>query len=193
MDEDSDEALMQAFTRGDMAAFDRLYARHRGWLYRMIGRGLAGHPGVDDVYQETWLALIRSAPRYQPRARFTTWLYLLARQRLVDAWRVANPAGDDIAFNAYDDDDLPEALVAALSDPEADPARQVERSQLQAIVAAAIRELPPPQRETYLLAEEMQLTLEEIATITAVPRETAKSRLRYARARLLQALGGVLR
>ncbi len=193
MDDDSDESLMIAFARGDADAFDRLYTRHRGWLYRMIGRTLGGAPGTDDVFQETWLALIRSAPRYQPRARFTTWLYLLARQRLVDSWRTANPAGDDLPFNEYDDDELPAVLLAALADPDADPARLVERAQLRSIVAAAIRELPPAQRETFLLAEEMDLSLEEIASITGVARETAKSRLRYARSRLLQALSGTLR
>jgi len=183
----SDEDLMLAYSGGEARAFDALYQRHRAWLYRTLARQLGDAARADDVFQETWYALVRSARTYQPRARFTTWLYLLARQRLVDHWRRHDPAEATLAFNddgEVDDDDM----LAALVDETADPAREAQRRELAARLVAAIGELPAPQREALLLAEEAEMSLDEIAQATASDREAVKSRLRYARAKLARAL-----
>ncbi len=183
----SDETLMQAFAQGDAAAFDALYARHRGWLYRMLARQLPDRARADDVFQETWYALIRSAPSYAPRARFTTWLYLLARQRIADYWRGSNPGEQSIAFNEHDETPDPDALDA-LVDEWSDPSRLAERRELAMRLVAAIDRLPPLQREAFLLAEEVEMSLEEIAIATGAEKETVKSRLRYARRKLARLL-----
>ncbi len=173
---------MLAYAGGDAHAFELLYSRHRGWLHGMLMRQLHTTAVVDDVFQETWFSLIRAAPGYRPSAKFTTWLYLLARQRLVDHWRKLDPETDSMAFNEDDDAaPMPELLI-----DRGDPAVRTEQRQLGERVAQAVRRLPPLQREALLLAEWRDMSLEDIATITGVPREAVKSRLRYARTKLAQ-------
>ncbi len=180
-----DEALMQSFASGNARAFETLYARHRIWLYGLLVRQLGDRSKADDVFQDTWLTLVRTAPDYQPRARFSTWLYLLARQRLVDHWRRTEP--DPEPLDAADgDDDAPAdgALARALRDDGSDPALLAERRQLGQRLADALATLPAEQREAFLLAEHAGMTLDEIAVATASLHETVKSRLRYARRKL---------
>lgn len=175
-----DEVLMLAYAAGEAGAFEILYARHRGWLHGVLLRQLQAPALADDVFQETWFSLIRAAPGYRPSAKFSTWLYLLARQRLVDHWRRADPETDPMAFNEDDDSPpLPEQLI-----DRRDPAAEIQRRQLGARLDEAVRRLPALQREALLLAELRDMSLEEIATITDSPREAVKSRLRYARAKL---------
>jgi RNA polymerase sigma-70 factor (ECF subfamily) len=183
----ADEALMSAYAAGDARAFDVLYARHRVWLYGLLVRQLDDRARADDVFQETWYSLVRSAPRYQPSARFTTWLYLLARQRLVDHWRRLDPEPEPLAFNEDEDAQVP-GLLEALADTERDPARAAERSELAAHLARALAALPALQREAFLLAEHADMSLDEIAAATGSAREAVKSRLRYARRRLAESL-----
>ncbi len=144
---------MLAFARGDAGAFDALYERHRRWLYRVLRRQLPDDARTDDAFQETWYSLIRSAPRYEPKARFTTWLYLLARQRIADSWRASNPEEVSLAFN--DDEELADArALDAIVDDVSDPARLAERRELATRLVAAIDQLPAPQREALLLFED---------------------------------------
>lgn len=175
---------MSAFARGETSAFDQLYHRHRTWLYNTLARQLRDRSRADDVFQETWLSLVRSADRYEPRARFSTWLYLLARQRLVDEWRSINPEFESVAFNTDADESAHPDLPEALSSEVQDPARLAERGQLVARLESAIRGLPALQREALLLFEYADMSLDDIARTTGTSRETVKSRLRYARSRL---------
>jgi RNA polymerase sigma-70 factor (ECF subfamily) len=83
----SDETLLARYREGDGAAFEILYARHRQSLYRFL-LGLSGKPELaDEVFQDTWLSLIRSTSQPQGRATFRTWLFQIARNRLIDHWR----------------------------------------------------------------------------------------------------------
>lgn len=184
----SDEQLMLAYAAGDAGAFDLLYQRHRGWLYNTLCRQLHDRGKADDVFQETWYSLVRSAPRYQAKAKFNSWLYLLARQRLVDEWRQINPAIDTTPFNTDDDESQHPDLLDSLADESADPMRLAERQQMIAQLDQALQRLPELQREALLLAEYSEMSLEEIASATGSTRETVKSRLRYARGKLQQLL-----
>ncbi len=178
---------MVAFAAGDMAAFDQLYQRHRRWLYRTLRRQLPDDARADDIFQETWFSLIRSAPRYVPTARFSTWLYLLARQRVTDFWRASNP--NEVAFTFNDDEEPADAhALDAIVDDASDPLRVAQRRELAARLVLAIDQLPAPQREALLLFEDAGMSLEEIALATEVDRETVKSRLRYARQKLSRLL-----
>ena len=84
-----DEDLMLAYAAGDATAFDALYARHKGGLYRYLMRQ-CGHAGiVDELFQDIWLSAVRARTTYVPSAKFTTWLYRIAHNRLIDHWRSA--------------------------------------------------------------------------------------------------------
>lgn len=187
---DSDEALFLAYAAGNERAFRALYERHKGWLYRVVLRQ-AANPGVaDEIFQETWLTLVRTAKSYEPRAKFTTWLYQLARQRLVDAWRAAKPDSSEDPFHGggekHDADD--HDPLEDVADFKQLPDDTLERKRFIDALFAALAELPTEQREAFLLWAEGGLTAEEIAAATGVGMEAAKSRLRYARGRLKETL-----
>lgn len=175
----TDEGLMLAYRDGEAAAFEALYARWRGPLYRYFLRQ-CGHAGqADELYQDVFMRVIGAAASYEASARFTTWLFRIAHNRLVDHWRKmgrepVDPIADGEDDGAFDPP-APETAV---------PERQAANKQLGAALLAALAELPEVQREAFLLAEEGGLTLEEIAAIAGVGRETIKSRLRYATAKL---------
>lgn len=175
-----DEDLMLRYRDGDVRAFDLLYARHRGPLFRYLLRQCGRRSIAEELFQDVWTNVIRASPRYEVRARFATWLYRIAHNRLVDHYRSANPAPHE----SLDDDDAAEPAA----DASADPARRVAAARRAERLLAAIAALPDEQREAFMLREEGGLGLDQIAEITGVGRETAKSRLRYAVARLRRAL-----
>ena len=175
----SDEDLMLAYGAGDGAAFEVLYARHRGPLFRYLQRQLRDQGTAEELYQDVWQKVIVARGRYRPDARFSTWLFQIAHNRLGDHWRAAKhrpPPPVDAMERAErePDPDSPERSLSAFE----------ERRRLQ----RALEELPEDQREVVLLRLERELSLEEIGEITGVGRETVKSRLRYAMTRLREVL-----
>jgi RNA polymerase sigma-70 factor (ECF subfamily) len=178
----TDEALMLAYRDGDVAAFEVLYGRWRGRLYRYLAHQTPDR--ADELFQDVWLKVVGARAGYEVTARFSTWLFRIAHNRLMDHYRARSRAIVDL----YDDpEDDPADQVAA---PEADsPPVLLERRETARRILDALAELPAPQREAFLLAEEGDMTLEEIAHATGVGRETAKSRLRYALDRLRRRLG----
>jgi len=174
----SDEQLMLRYRDGDAVAFEALYGRHRGPVFRYVLRQVGLRSAAEEVFQETWMNIIAARARYRVQARFATFLYHVAHNCVVDYFRRKTPL-HLISL----DDDAEEALQIA--GPERDqPERVAASRQLSAKLLNALSLLPPEQREVFLLQQEGGLTLEEIATITSTGRETVKSRLRYALAKL---------
>lgn len=185
----SDEELLSAYAAGEARAFAELYERHERPVYRYFLRQGAAPATADDLLQETWMAVIRHAAHFEPRARFTTWLYTVARSKLVDHWRGRDPAVP-LADAANDEPDAEgPGWIAELPGAESDrpDVQALSRAQARAFVDA-VEALPAPQREAFLLQAEGGLTLEEIATVTQAGHETVKSRLRYAMGRLRTAM-----
>jgi RNA polymerase sigma factor (sigma-70 family) len=177
----TDEALMLAYRGGEGAAFEALYARWRGPLYRYFLRQ-CGHSGeADELYQDVFMRVIGAAAGYEPTAKFTTWLFRIAHNRLVDHWR---KSGREPVDPLPSDEDGGDCAFDPPAPEGAAPERREEQRQLGAALIVALNELPEVQREAFLLAEEGGLTLEEIAAVSGVGRETIKSRLRYATAKL---------
>jgi RNA polymerase sigma-70 factor (ECF subfamily) len=178
-----DEELMLRYRDGDASAFDALYNRHRAGLFRFILRQCPSRGEAEEIYQEVWMKLIEARSRYRVEARFSTYLYHIAVNRLIDRSRRKSNSPQP----SLDDPACPEGLAVASF--AHDPIRQVAARQDAARVLTALGELPPEQREAFLLHEEGGLSVGEIAEVTKVGAETAKSRLRYALAKLRQALG----
>jgi RNA polymerase sigma-70 factor, ECF subfamily len=187
LDADSDEALMLAYGAGRAAAFDVLYARHKGGVYRYLLRHCSNAGLADELFQDVWMNAIRARATYVPTAKFSTWLYTLAHHRIVDHWRASGQA----RFVSIDDaDDDAGAMVESIPGSAAqEPAARAETAELRAQLDAALRALPPDQRDAFLLQYEAGLSLAEIAALTGVGIETVKSRLRYAVNKLRGALG----
>lgn len=166
MRERSDEALMQAYAGGDMAAFECLYARHRGPLYRYILRQAGDDATANDLYQGSWEKIIRARGSYTDKAPFKAWMYRIARNHVVDHFRRARPTSSLSPETIPTDDPGPVQVLIG--------------EQAASRLAAAVSALPSEQREVLLLKLEGGFDLPTIAEITGVGQETAKSRLRYA-------------
>jgi RNA polymerase sigma-70 factor, ECF subfamily len=184
--DDDDESLMQRYQSGDAGAFDELYSRHRGGLYRFIARQCRSRDEAEELFQEVWMNVIQSREVYRIEAKFRTWLFTLAHHRLMDFFRRHkrdNPRGDLIAFD--DDAESANDVVASRVD---EPQIRAESQQQGDAILRELEALPAPQREAFLLHEEGGMSIEEIAHSTGVTFEAAKSRLRYAIARLRERL-----
>ena len=177
-----DEQLMLAYREGDAGAFEQLYKRHKGSLYRFVLRSIRDRALAEELYQEIWMRVIEARARYEVQAKFTTWLYTIAHNRLVDHWRKRG-----LALVSLDEDETAQAEPQAGADYE--PQLVLEAKQTHARFARALEALPPAQREAFLLHQEAGMSVAEIAQTTGAGEEAAKSRLRYAASRLKEAIG----
>lgn len=173
---------MLAYRDGDAAAFDTLYGRWRSRLYRYLAHQAPER--ADELFQDVWLKVIGARAGYEVTARFSTWLFRIAHNRLLDHFRATGRARVDL----WDDPDSDPAAQLPAPEHETPPA-QLERRRTARLILDCLATLPGPQREVFLMAEEADMTLEQIARAVGVGRETAKSRLRYALDRLRRCLG----
>lgn len=178
----SDEALMLRYRGGDDGAFRILYYRYRAPLMR-FSRHLAGSASdAEEVFQETWIAVVHTRASYSVRARFNTWLFAIAHRRAADRHRKrARHPLHPLTESAAD----VEAETAHRTEQPADAAIADAR---QRALQAAIAALPFEQREVFLLRAETGLGMREIARLTRALPETTKSRLRYALRELRKAM-----
>jgi RNA polymerase sigma-70 factor, ECF subfamily len=180
--ETSDERLMLAFQAGDARAFEALVRRHRTPVFNFILRFTGHRARAEDVLQETWLKVVRSTPEYEPKARFTTWVYTIARNLCVDSARkesyrqaasLEGPTG-----GAEGEEGRP--LGDSLPDAGASPERGAYNARVRPLLERALAGLPEEQREVFVLREYSGVPFKEIAEVTGVSENTVKSRMRYA-------------
>jgi RNA polymerase sigma-70 factor (ECF subfamily) len=184
--EASDETHMRAYAGGSSSAFEQLYARHRGGTYRYLLRHTGNPATAEELHQEVWLSVVRARDSWSPQARFATWLYTIARNRLVDHWRARRGA----KLVSLDDEGVESAVEAALMTDrnETGPLSLTMHLESGQRLVAALGGIPPAQRDAFLLHVEGGLGLREIAALSGASIETVKSRLRYAYGRLRTAL-----
>ena len=170
----SDETLMCQYGAGNDAAFRTLYARYRAPLMRFSQRLTGNACEAEEIFQDTWIAVINARTRYSVRARFTTWLFAIAHRRAADRHRqrTRRPTSSGTESAALIDMQSASAF--------AEPAQVAMNDARQGALNLAIAALPFAQREVFLLRAETGLGLREIASLTRAPAETTKSRLRYA-------------
>lgn len=176
MTERGDEQLMTAYGRGDFAAFEELYQRHREPLYRYILRLVGEDAAANDLFQQTWEKVIKAASGYRASTPFKAWLFVIARNGAMDQFRAQARRQETATSRDH---------ATETAGPE-DHAATVQQA---ANLADAISQLPPDQRDTLLLRLSAGLKLESIGQVTGVSTEAAKSRLRYAVRKLKQSLG----
>ena len=178
--EETDEELMQSYGAGNAGAFERLYVRHKGPLYRYLLRQIGNAESVEEIYQDVWMQLIRHRNNYRPSAKFKTYLFHIAHNKLIDYYR-SNNRGIPVSYTDP-------ALERQHDDPKQGPMHSVARKQMMDQLLRVLSNLPEAQREAWLLKEEGGLTAGEIADATGVSVEAAKSRLRYAVGKLRREL-----
>ncbi len=180
----SDADLLRAHCAGDSQAFGRLYDRYDPACFQFVRRtlGRAHAEAAEDVHQETWMAISRNAAVFdEMRASFRAWLFTVARNKVWDHFRRQKAV---ILASSHED----AALMVA--DPGPTPVDHLQSREMAERLIAAIDALPLTQRETFVMFAHSGLSLEEVAAVSGVGLETAKSRLRYARTTLRQVLGG---
>jgi RNA polymerase sigma-70 factor (ECF subfamily) len=180
----SDETLMLSYRDGDLNAFAELYQRHKIGLYRFVAWRTPRQDWVDEIVQDCWAGLHGARARYEPQAAFRTYLYQIARNRLIDLLRQKQIV---LASEFGGDDDGEDAAFQHLADNMEEgltPEQQLEKKRQLARLHAAINTLPAEQKEALILQQFNEMSLDEIANVTAVPVETVKSRLRYAMQKL---------
>jgi|SRR5665213_1925232 len=177
-----DAELLRAHGAGDPHAFARLYDRYDRPCFRFIRRTLGGAhaDAAEDLHQETWISISKNSAAFDARrASFPAWLFTIARRKVWDHFR-----RQKVAVLASGEDDG----AMMVPDPGPTPLERAVSRELAESLVSAVEALPLAQRETFVMFAHAGFSLEEVARATGVAVETAKSRLRYARASLRQAL-----
>jgi RNA polymerase sigma-70 factor (ECF subfamily) len=182
----SDEQLMLDYQAGDISAFEALYRKHKGPLYRYFVRQLHDQQLAEDLYQDTWGKVINASSQYQVSAKFTTWLYKIAHNLLIDHVRAVKPLDKVVPLG---EDATMDSLQA---DAQASPEPQVEQQQQADMMKGCIAKLPAMQKEAFLLNIEMGMTAAMISDIANVTLEATKSRIRYAYQSIKQCISNQL-
>lgn len=185
--QESDESLMLRYQRGETQAFDLLFERHKDAIFRFLKRQCG--QAAEEIFQDVWLRLIEARHQFQPNAtsRFINYLYRIAHNKLMDYFRRTNVKNRLIDDNVIEIDELNDASNQVLASPEV----QIDTQHKLEKLLMLIDSLPNEQREAFLLREESGLSIQAIAEVTGVNRETAKSRLRYAFERIRHGMRGL--
>ena len=176
----SNEDLMISYSLGNAQAFEELYHRNKAPLYRYFLRQLGQAALAEEFAHEVWLRVIKSRESYLPKARFTTYLFQIAHNHLVDYYRKNSRIRE---VNIEDNEDEAQNTVDV-----SDPVTAIDKEKCRAIILSLIKELPAEQKEVFLLKEEGNLSIEEIAQVVNENVETVKSRMRYALKKLKSGL-----
>lgn len=182
-----DEVLMARYQKGEARCFEQLLQRHQKPIFHFALRFLGNQGAAEDALQEIFLRVVKNAARYQRRAKFTTWLYTIARNFCIDESRKARyrrtkSLSDPVA------QDSSKSLVETVEGNEQEPDRGAHNQRLKSAIQNAVAELNEEQREVFLLREHSGLAFKEIAEVTGVSENTVKSRMRYALEKLRQSL-----
>jgi RNA polymerase sigma-70 factor (ECF subfamily) len=194
----SDEQLLAAYRGGDVRAFEKLLARYEKPIWSFLRRFVRDADAAEDLLQEVFLRVVRDAqesgPAWKGEAKFSTWLYTIARNLCIDrarrtAVRGSGSASPSPSMDGATDGDRETATLherIAATGPSTDAV--VAGRQAARRIDRAVAELPDDQREVFLMREVMEMPFAEIASVVGVSEPTVKSRMRYALEKLRAAL-----
>ena len=169
-----------AWQQGDEAAFNRLYRLWRKPLLRWL-TALTGDPQLaEELYQETWMTVLRNTERYEPRASFKTWLFGMARSRWLDRARQKKRRVIEAPIDDSHD---------TFADERSDVFAEVEASLHAAAFQRCLPEVPDTHREALLLRLLQDMDWRDVGTVIGATAEAARMRCRQAVARLKQCMG----
>ena len=187
MSDPSDEVLLAAYREGDAAAFETLLRRYRGPIFNFLLRSARDRGRAEELYQDLWMKVIERCDEFRGDAKFSTWLYTIARNLSIDHQR-------KMKFRGHASLDAPEpGSGQPIGQRVPNPGPTTEQLAIGGLVkeriASAVQGLPEEQREVFLLRQLQGLAFREISEVVGVPANTVKSRMRYALERLQQVLG----
>ena len=189
----TDEELMELYRKGSRDAFEMLFARYHRKVIQFSFRMTGDRAKAEEAAQETFLRVARAAATWQPTARFSTWLYTIARRTTLnflrdekeEAVKISIPAGEESEGGAP---------VIQLPGPSAlNPEEMAWSAEIQERFAAALGQLPESYRAAFVLNRGDGLSYEEVASVLGITVQAVKSRIFRAREMLLASLGEILR
>ena len=186
----SDEQLVERALDGDRSAFERLVRRHQRPLVNHLFRQVGQRELALDLAQEVFLKVYLSLDGFDPRYRFTTWLYRIASNRAIDHLRKKTP--HTCSLTPDPEDSRGEDSLVPLVGKGPSPHEVLRFHELRERIDAAVAELPPEFRQLILLRHRQHCRYDEIARITDLPLGTVKNRIFRARESLRRSLADVL-
>ena len=184
----ADEVLMVQYQNGDARAFEVLLGRHQKPVFNFILRFVRRRDIAEDLLQETFLRVIKGAANYKQQAKFTTWLYTIARNLCVDQSRRAKHRKHPSLDQPMSKSDDAGTLMDVLPGKSTGSDRQTINKQMLSTIEEAVASLSDEQREVFIMREFLDMPFKEIAAVVGVPENTVKSRMRYALEKLRAAL-----
>lgn len=187
---DPDETLFAAYQAGQVAAFRILVERHHGPVYRFCLRSMGHAEAAQDATQEIFLRMVKNAASWQPKAKFTTWMYTIARNYCIDESRKAHHRQSEslnaprFAAGAGRGEERQDSVPTSLPSPE----QNTDGARLRHVLNEAIEKLPDDQKAVFCLREQAGLPFKEIAELMGTGENTIKSRMRYALGALRKSL-----
>jgi RNA polymerase sigma-70 factor (ECF subfamily) len=178
--DEADEALMVAYQQGDVRAFEILLTRHRKPIFNFVLRFVGSRELAEDLMQETFLRVIKGAEHYKRQAKFTTWLYTIARNLCVDQSRRAKHRKAQSLDAPMSKNPDSNTLLDVLPADGMPSDRQSINKELHGRLHHALAQLSEEQREVFLMREFLDMPFKDIADVVGVPENTVKSRMRYA-------------
>jgi RNA polymerase sigma-70 factor (ECF subfamily) len=175
----SDEALLKKAVGGDRESLDELFRRYRSVAYRVAHRLLGNEADALDAVQEAFVKALVHLPTFQGRSSFKTWMLRVVSNAALDLGRQRGrreTLSMDGVGAKYREECEP------LIHPE--PTHELERQDLRRVLFEALAQLPPAQRQTFVLHAEAELSYREVADTLGISIGTVMSRLYYARQRL---------
>ena len=167
--ESTDDALFERYRGGDTAAFERLLARHQSGLFGFLVRLVGDRALAEDLFQETWLRVVREAARYRAEQKFNRWLFTIANRLAIDALR-RRKRWASVSVNA-------EETPLELPDRGPSAADETARRQTMGRIESALATMQPALRQVFLLRENSGLSFKEIAALTGTPLGTVLWRM----------------
>lgn len=187
-EDETDEDLMRLYQDGDARAFEILLGRYERKIFNYCYRFVRNREMANDLTQETFLRVVKSARSYSPKAKFTTWLYTIARNQSIDALRRAKHRRHPSLDQPRRGDPEGRTLGEKVAGRSPEGFGQTDAGEIRQRVDAAIGRLSDEQREVFVMREFQRMPFKEIASVVGVSEGTIKSRMRYALENLRLAL-----
>jgi RNA polymerase sigma-70 factor (ECF subfamily) len=181
---------MAAYQKGDVAAFGELVARHEKRLWNFLRRFVRDKATAEDLLQEVFLRVVKSAVQWQPSAKVSTWLFTIARNLCTDQARRAEfRQAESLDQAKAGEEGSGLRRIDRVAANSGDAEKEAMGREIASLVDRAVGELPVEQREVFLMREVMDMSFAEIAAQVGASEPTVKSRMRYALQRLRSNLG----
>jgi RNA polymerase sigma-70 factor (ECF subfamily) len=189
----TDAELMALYQKGSRDAFEELFARHHRRVIHFCYRMTGDQARAEEAAQEVFLRIARAASTYQPTARFTTWMYTVARRTTLNFLRDEKEPGEKVPIDTTGEGQDATEGISLPGPGDWDPEQVAWEGQLKEKFLEALQKLPEVNRSAFILNRGEGLSYEEVATVLGVTVQAVKSRIFRARETLLADLSGLVK